>query len=292
MSTKNTPSSTSGSVPPSNLFVGRQQMAEEVLELLASDPRSVFIVGPDRIGKTSFLRHLADPGVRTRYGIAQDHVFVYVGCRSLQDGNPDSWCRELEKATLQQLEQAAPQSAAPVQAKFREFVQSNTFSPAQRLDWLFLAVQEEAVRLVLALDDFEALVYSPQMTESFLSVLRALCTKHPVVYLVTSGLPLQDHEYVTEKSPFFSIFHPPMGTPGDDFFGPLSQDESQELVLALLDQAGIKKPPVSVVSCIMELGNGRPYDLTRATQIAIQMWPHSQNLGDQQLCGQIEERFD
>ena len=54
-------------VESSEHFFGRERVTRQVLGLL-DKRQNVSIVGGDKIGKTSFLYHVADPEVRAHHG--------------------------------------------------------------------------------------------------------------------------------------------------------------------------------------------------------------------------------
>ena len=61
-------------------FVGRAREVEQIFGRLRNEEfESSSLVGDHRIGKTSLLNHLADPGVREAHGLGRArYSFVYV----------------------------------------------------------------------------------------------------------------------------------------------------------------------------------------------------------------------
>jgi hypothetical protein len=273
-------------------FFGRHQVTRLVLEDL-NRGQNISVVGPDRIGKTSFLHHIADPKVRAEHKIAEDYVFVYLDCSSLAQGDQETWYQAIEEATIRQLGDRVPEEVnKKLLKRFRKLVEGSDSPPISwRLGRLFRAVQMQGIKLVLALDDFEQLTQSPHLNSDFLQVMRALHADHGVIYLVTSLLPV----YVLTPdfsigSPYYNMFYQ-RGSSASDLFGPLEPQESRELVLSLFHQAGIEEPDDSVVDCILDLGENRPYSLKQAGHTAIRLWPSEGKPKPRQLCRQIRGQF-
>lgn len=257
-------------------FFGRQRITRQVLNELANG-QHVSIVGPNGIGKTSFLYHVADPQVRAQNMMAEELVFVYVDGGALAAegqetaGNATAWYQAIEEATLAQIGETI-QDRPGLQARFEESLPDNgSATPDARVEKLFQVVMMRDIRPVLILDDFEELALSPRMDEHFLNVLRSLHTDAQVTYLVASLLPLRELEQVTSiYSVFFNMFLL-IGSPTTDCFGSLDPTESRALVQTPLDQSEIKLDK-SIIDYILELGENRPYSLKRAGLIAVDLW--------------------
>lgn len=67
-------------------FFGRTAETRRALQMLRNG-QCVSIVGPRRIGRTSFLFHLCDPQVQERYLLGEEYLFVYIDCQGM--GNLD-----------------------------------------------------------------------------------------------------------------------------------------------------------------------------------------------------------
>ncbi len=81
-------------------FHGRQAEIRQIVNrLLSSAHESTSIVGERRIGKTSLLYHLANPGVSTQLGLTPDKFcLVYLDFQGLTDITPTRfWQRVLKK---------------------------------------------------------------------------------------------------------------------------------------------------------------------------------------------------
>jgi hypothetical protein len=128
------------------------------------------------------------------------------------------------------------------------------------------------------------------MDAQFLTALRTLATNYEATYLVTSLLPLHElGRIISLDSPFFNMFVI-KGSASSDLFGTLEPHDSRTLIEQPLKQADIKLH-ASVIDCILELGENRPYMLKRAGQIAVNLWLEDAKIGQRQHCRQLRRRF-
>jgi len=75
-----------GAIHDCRYFFGRTQETRQALQMVHYD-QCISIVGPRRIGKTSFLRHLCDPEVQEQHNLGDECLFVYIDCQGM--GNLD-----------------------------------------------------------------------------------------------------------------------------------------------------------------------------------------------------------
>jgi len=72
-----------GPIRDAEYFYDRTRETALTLQMV-KNRQSVSVVGPRRIGKTSFLFHLADPAVRAEHGLAPEEcLFVYINGEDL-----------------------------------------------------------------------------------------------------------------------------------------------------------------------------------------------------------------
>jgi hypothetical protein len=84
-------------------FFGRTQEIANTLSLLKNN-QSVSIVGPRRIGKTSFLLHISHPEVMARHGLSPtEHLFVFIDCEGLSNLDQAGFYRVILEETEDQL---------------------------------------------------------------------------------------------------------------------------------------------------------------------------------------------
>ena len=73
-----------GPIRDRHYFFGRKRETRRALQMLR-EGQCVSIVGPRRIGKTSYLFHLCDPEVQREHELREEYLFVYIDCQGLGD---------------------------------------------------------------------------------------------------------------------------------------------------------------------------------------------------------------
>ena len=86
----------------SDQFFGREKETRRVLGFL-QEGQSVSVVGPAKIGKTSFIFHIMHPAVRELHRLATEHVFVYLDSRLLADCDQGECYLAILKETIHQV---------------------------------------------------------------------------------------------------------------------------------------------------------------------------------------------
>ena len=272
-----------GPVRTPTQFFGRKKESREVLDLLCQR-QNISVEGPAKTGKTSFLLHVAHPQVRAQYGLAEEQVFVHLDSRSLA-GHDQSQCYlAISEEIVRQARSTESVGEAIGIALEKAAREAGSELAYLRLRTLCQAAQDNGLKLVLVLDDFEFLADRFRSEHRFFSALRALFTNYQVAYLVSSQLPLHALEQaIPEASPFFNTFY-------RFTLEPLAPEDSRDLVVTLLGRAGVEFSQLSV-DCILELGKGEPYHLKKALHIAFKVWQESQGQLKTKHCEEIEKRF-
>jgi hypothetical protein len=265
-------------------FFGRRKEIRQVLSFLHW-LQSVSIVGSAKIGKTSFLFHVAHPLVRAEHGLATEQVFTYFDCRSLVGLSQGECYLRIREETIQQIKNTeSVDKAVGIQLE-KAVREAGCVKAYYGLHTLFRGAQANDLRLVIILDHFEILAQSPCLEGEFFSGLRSLPTNYQMAYLVASQFPLYTLERVCpEASPFFNIFQPIT-------LDPLTPQESRELVVTLLERAYVGFPDF-IIDRILELGNNEPCRLQWAGHIAFQVWQESGEDLHVEHCEEIRQRFE
>jgi len=203
-------------------FFGRTKETRQALQML-DENQCISIVGPRRIGKTSFLFHLCDPEVRKEYGIGDEHLFVYVDCQGLEDLNRLQFYRWLWKEAKKTFgDRGEGEGWAPSISNFDD------------LRGAVEMVQNRGYRLTFLFDEFESLATSKNIDQALFSSLRNLSEGFQVTYATASQIPVRELEYYdnsTLGSPFFNNFQTvPLSL--------LEPGEARELVLGLTEMIG------------------------------------------------------
>jgi hypothetical protein len=161
------------------------------------------VVGDHRIGKTSLLKYLADPGIRAAHDLGPECCsFVYVDLQMVDEamGPEQLWRRLL---TLMR-RQCAERGVAEVLAALEKRERLDAFD----LDELFQEVDDRGLRVVFLLDEFEHVTRNANFGPDFYYGLRSLMIHHKAALVTSSRLELVElcHSDAVKASPFFNIF--------------------------------------------------------------------------------------
>ena len=207
-------SAVSGSVPfnpftfgnpinePARFYGRRAEIRQIVNRLLSSAHESTSIVGERRIGKTSLLNYLSDPGVTLGLGLNPNRFcLVYVDFQGLTDITPQRfWQRVLGKMSRSVCEKS-------LQSACQELSQQADFDLFD-LEDLFESITNKNLTTVLLMDEFEYVTQNPHFKGDFFGGLRSLAIHHGVALVPATRRELADLCYSEEikGSPFFNIF--------------------------------------------------------------------------------------
>ncbi len=267
-------------------FFGRRREIQRTLSFLHR-LQCVSIVGPARIGKTSFLSHVAHPHVRAERKLAEEHVFVHLNSHSLADLSEGECYLHIREEALRQIKGTVALDK-DVGIRLEKRVREDGSQTAYfGLRTLCRSAGALGLKLVMVLDNLDVLNQNHLLGEDFFSALRSLHTNYKVAYLVASQSPIDKLERICPDgsgSPFFNIFQ-------QIPIGPFTNEESRRLVVTLLNLAGAKFPEL-VIDCILELGHNEPHRLQRAGYLAFQMWQENQEDLLKGQCEGIRRRFE
>jgi hypothetical protein len=265
-------------------FFGRKAETRQTLGFLRRG-QCVSIVGPARIGKTSFLIHVSHPVVRAEHGLTEEQIFVYVDCHSLVLLTEGESYLHIREEVIRQIKHAV-ELDSEVRVQFEKTVRDVGSRTAHfELTTLLRSAQALKLKLIVVLDHLDTLNRSPLLGPDFSAALRSLHANFDLAYLVASQSPMHDLERVRpESSPFYNIFQ-------QISLGPFTQEESRRLVLTLLNLAGAKFPGF-VADHILKLGQNDPYRLQCAGHVAFQVWQENGENLYIEHCEEIRQRFE
>jgi len=179
-------------------FYGRKQEIKRIYSRLnATPPGSVSVVGDRKIGKSSLLNYVYMKRNREQY--LEDHestIMVYVDLQQQKDMALETFVNTvLGIANLELRGRLDVSACARDLSGVREMVER---------------LHGSGVRLVLLMDEFEAITANPNFDLEFFSFLRYLANHYDVAYLTSSARDLQQlcHTKEIRDSPFFNIFTP------------------------------------------------------------------------------------
>lgn len=179
-----------GKVPP-NLFAGRYQQLRRIFNCLevanTGQLQSVSIVGPHRMGRSSLLNYIA---TKYHHYLQEPNLyrFVYV---SPHDANCHSagefLCKVMDSLNLP--------------------LHTHHNATLQEFQEAILLLNQNNIRPIICLDEFEDLLTANSFTDEFFDVLRHLMSESALAFVIASTKPLSDlvssNKYT---SPFFNIF--------------------------------------------------------------------------------------
>jgi transcriptional regulator with XRE-family HTH domain len=185
-------------------FFGRAREVEQIFGRLRNEEfESSSVVGDRRIGKTSLLNYLADPGVRAAHGLGPgSYNFVYVDLQMVDKAmGPEQLWRRLLVLMRQQ---CADDGITGVLADLERRERLDTFD----LDELFQEVDDRGQHVVFLLDEFEHVTGNVNFGPDFYYGFRSLMIHHKVALVTSSRLELIElcHSETVKSSPFFNIF--------------------------------------------------------------------------------------
>ncbi len=176
-----------------NFFGREKEIATIMSRVGADDPQSLSIIGERKIGKSSLLRALLNQN-EAYLRRSDEYVFVYSDLQESLHGDVSGFF-----ATIMQdlsLARYFPKIAEkpPTYEHFRKLV---------------LDLARLRIKLVLLLDEFDAVTQNKNFGLEFFSFLRSLPNNYPVSYVITSAHDLLRycHSQEIAGSPFFNIFH-------------------------------------------------------------------------------------
>ena len=156
-------------------FFGRVREVDQIFGRLRNEEfESSSVVGDRRIGKTSLLNYLADPGVRAAHGLGPGRYnFVYVDLQMLYEaiGPVQLW-----RLLALMRRHCADNGISAVLAALERRERLDTFD----LDELFQEVDDQGQHVVFLLDEFERVTENPNFGPDFYYGLRSLVIHHRV----------------------------------------------------------------------------------------------------------------
>jgi conflict system STAND superfamily ATPase len=186
-------------------FFGRTREVEQIFgRLRNAECESSSVVGDRRIGKTSLLNHLADPGVRAVHGLtASRYSFVYADLQMVDEAmGPEQLWRRL----LRSLGQELP-GDDPMRAALDDLLGTGRFDTFDLGDF-FQRLDDNGRYVVFLLDEFDRVTANSRFGPDFYFGFRALAIHRNVALVTSSRLELVElcHSEEIRSSPFFNIF--------------------------------------------------------------------------------------
>ncbi len=206
---------------PSEFFGRSREIRKIYSRLDAPHPQSISVVGDRKIGKSSLLNYIYHPRNRRRY--MQNHenaIFVYLDFQ-----------RETEHDVPTFIDFLFNMFAY-------ECRDGHDYTKREKsLDQLKAVIEElnaEGKRIIILMDEFEAITRNKNFEESFFSYLRSLANSYRVAYVTSSYEDLQRmcHAKDISDSPFFNIFS---NLP----LRPFGREEAMDVIVAPSQAEGV-----------------------------------------------------
>jgi hypothetical protein len=225
----NNPYVSRGPIHNPEMFFGREHELNEIAAFLRGN-QSVSIVGPRKIGKTSLLFHLMRKESRTKLGLDDNFLFVYIDCEVLGEGSHD----EIFGQFAVEISEGLAENNLPSEPALEEVIAK----PGRlALERAIRKLNQRNLRVIILLDEFERLSTNPSLDVNFFNALRSAAGRYQLAYITASARPLIHLTYSGKSqeilsSPFFNIFAPL-------YLGLLSKEEAIQLIHKPSQAAGL-----------------------------------------------------
>lgn len=221
-------------------FFGRRHELKKIENLIQEVPQSVSIVGDRRIGKSSLLRAV----LHRRNMLRRPDEFVFIAL-DLQE-NMHANVPQFFHALIEGIAGACCDSSMAQREPSYENVRK-----------IVAGLNSSRLKLVILLDEFDAVTRNRNFTLEFFSFLRSLPNNYSVSFIVTSARQLPEicHSQEIAGSPFFNIFHKLN-------LGPFPPAEALELITAPSQAVGY--PLETYSDFILSLSGRFPFFLQMA----------------------------
>ncbi|HJZ67609.1 MAG TPA: protein kinase [Blastocatellia bacterium] len=222
-------------------FFGRAREVSKIFSRIgASRPQSISVVGERRIGKSSLLCFINHPQVRERFlDRPESYVFAFIDLQQKRRLTLTEFFKELFALLGKE---TGDKSLTRLQPSFD--------SLRSMLD----NFRRDGRKLVVLLDEFDAITTNRAFDLEFYSFLRSIANNYDVAYVTSSARDLQElcHTQLIADSPFFNIFT-------NVFLRAFTRKEAVELITRPSAEAGL--PLEGYARRIMEIGGYFPYFL-------------------------------
>ncbi|MEJ2109633.1 MAG: protein kinase [Acidobacteriota bacterium] len=176
-----------------NFFGRHKEISTIISRVSADDPQSISIIGERKIGKSSLLRAVLNQH-ESHLRRSDEYVFIYSDLQESLHGDISGFFASIMKDIS--LARLYPQIAEkpPTYEYFRK---------------LIVDLDRNRIKLVLLLDEFDAITQNKNFGLEFFSFLRSLPNNYTVSYIITSAHDILRycHSQEIAGSPFFNIFH-------------------------------------------------------------------------------------
>lgn len=244
-------------------FFGRKALLEDIVQgiLAPGQPIDFSLVGPKMIGKTKLLKYLAAPDgpllgpdpAGWRPERFQEGNNIIVGLYNC------TWpeARVNLPQFLNQRLRLQLESEKRLHLDWSRIEQVG--SPGQQIVQVARQLDQQGIRLLVMLDNFDNVLVGDHVTTEMVNELRPLTNE--LALLVTTNQPLHDLNQTLAASPLFNLMH-------QHFVGLLAPDAAQEWVEAYARR--ILLTP-SIQQALLEMAGGHPFLLARSNEVLLEI---------------------
>jgi tRNA A-37 threonylcarbamoyl transferase component Bud32 len=223
-------------------FIGRRNELDILVSRITADePQSVSVIGDRKLGKSSLLRallHQKDAHLKR----PDEYIFTYSDLQEMMHGDASAFFLVLMEQIALEKHDPGIAEQAPTYENFRKLITN---------------LNQSRVKVILLLDEFDAVTQNDRFGIEFFSFLRSLPNNYALSFVVTSAHELQQfcHSREIAGSPFFNIFHKLN-------LGCFSHREAMQLITGPSREAG--RPLESYAGFIINLAGHFPFFLQLA----------------------------
>ena len=187
-----------------NQFFGRDRELRDIYTRITGG-QSVMIIGERRIGKSSLLNAIGFS--REDYQLDPEFGFILLDLQSIAGCTEEAFVQNLLTLITREMKITVPETGRGA------------------LETVAEAIHSIDRRLIIALDEFDVLVWNEKISPEFLVVLRSWTVRHQFPFVVAFREGSIDRIVSDEKfgSAFLNLF-------GAVYAGPMREEEARELI--------------------------------------------------------------
>jgi serine/threonine-protein kinase len=223
---------------PSQFFGRTREVAKIFSRIGASRPQSISVVGDRRIGKSSLLSFINHREVRQKYLDGPNKfAFAFIDLQQKRRITLREFFKELFGILAKETGENQIAQLEPAFESVREVLEG---------------FQQQDRKLVVLLDEFDAITTNRAFDLEFYSFLRSIANNYDVAYVTSSARDLQElcHTQLIADSPFFNIFT-------NVYLRSFTRPEALELISRPSAEAGM--PLEGYARRIIEIAGYFPY---------------------------------
>ena len=249
-------------ISPSN-FYGREDIARRFFEVVVGGNQMMplSLLGAAGSGKTSFLNYVRNSQISHSYLGQKMESILFIYIESKACGNcPEEFYELLMRETNRSVANRLSANSNKNKETKRE-IHCDNFG---QVDFFFDDICSKGWKIILLLDNFDALILRKSFDEDFLGKMRSLVVGRDLTWVTTSFRRLAGASNEAKiESTFYSIFYPePL------YIGALLKEDATRLINAEKSNENKEQSFSSEdIEFIIHLAGKMPYPLQSASSI-------------------------